>query len=516
MNINTGIRVVALIFVAIGCLELLSLIEIALMRPPAYAAMPIGWQIGRYLRMAALAALPLFGGIVFLRRRHAGRVTLIVYCLTAPALYAWSFAYGYAGFEDPGRNAWIFGFLFGYTASVPFLLFLTWKKTRAMMITAGQAGEGTEKGMARIPEMREKRWLLLDLLALVVVLTLVWFGKGMILGEPSPPPPSPAATPVPKPANGPPVTAPAPDVLIGQVFEATGVAQSIAEMQQRIGVALESFGASLRLRPEQKQLIYSAQREVFPPEALRHRLQQRFRTQFNEAQLRAVLNDFSGPVGRRMSELSAAGEKDDQAFLRFVEQSRIQPPADKRKALLLRLEGAIGAGQWAAEMTLSSTKAMLEAAAASEGKRVMDVEAQMATLRSTLEPRIRESFASRLAYAYREASDDELAAFAAIYESPASKWYADNVREATREYFQGGLERFAGRVGEALASQQRPAVQVVAGPTGPLAAAAPSSEGDARSTGGSARRHARWHLDARACLQYERTADIARCAEKYY
>lgn len=383
------------------------------------------------------------------------------------------------------------------------------------MIGAGQAGEGTETSTVRIPAMPEKRRLLLALLALVVVLTLVWFGKDMIPGEPSPPPPSPSATPVAKPANGPQATAPAPDALIGQVFEVTGLARSIDAMQQRIGASLESFAAYLRVSPEQQQLIHSAQLEAFPPDALRDRLQQRFRAQFNEAKLRAVLTDFSGPVGRRMKELSAAGERDEQAFLHFAEQLRIQPPADKRKALLQRLDGAIGASQWAVEMAVGSTRAILPAAAAAEGKRVADLEGQMAGLRATLEPLIRESFVSRLAYAYRDATDDELAAFAAIYESPAGKWYTDNVSQAMREHFQGGLERFAGRLAEVFASQKRPAAEATTAPPGPSATAAQSGD-EAGSAPGQVRRHARWHLDARACLQYERPADIARCAEKYY
>jgi energy-converting hydrogenase Eha subunit H len=83
MSVTTGIRVVVLIFVAIGCLELFSLIAIVLTRPPEYAAMPIAWQFGRYSRMAILAALPLFGGIGFLRMRNAGRVALIAYGLMA-------------------------------------------------------------------------------------------------------------------------------------------------------------------------------------------------------------------------------------------------------------------------------------------------------------------------------------------------------------------------------------------------------------------------------------------------
>ncbi|MCM8594734.1 hypothetical protein [Accumulibacter sp.] len=356
---------------------------------------------------------------------------------------------------------------------------------------------------------------MLALLALVVVLALVWFGRDWLPGEPLPPTPPPVVTPAPKPAATQQATAPAPDALIGQVFEATGISRSIDAMQQRIGVSIETFGAYLRLGPEQQQLIHAAQLEAFPPDALRDRLQERFKAQFNEAQLRTLLADFNGPVARRMKELAAAGASDEQAFVRFVEQMRTQPLSDKRQALLQRLDRAIGAGQWTVEMTLDSARAMLQAASAAGGKRVADVEGELATLRATLEPRIRESFVSRLAYAYREATDDELAALAAIYESPEGKWYTENVWQVMREHFQDGQQRFAGRLAEVFASQPRPTAQATAQPPGSPEAGSPSGE----ETGTPARlvrRPTRWHLDARACLQYERPADVARCAQKYF
>lgn len=363
--------------------------------------------------------------------------------------------------------------------------------------------------------MPRERKLLLALLALVVVLALVWFGKDWLPGEAPPPPPPPVVTPAAKPAAPPQATASATDALIGQVFEATGITRSIDAMQQRIGVSIETFGAYLRLGPEQQQMIHAAQLEAFPPDALRDRLQQRFKAQFNEAQLRALLADFSGPVARRMKELAAAGESDEQSFVRFVEQMRTQPLGDKRQALLQRLDRAIGAGQWAVEMTLDSARAMLQAASAAGGKRVADVEGELATLRATLEPRIRESFVNRLAHAYRDATDDELAALAAIYESPEGKWYTENVWQAMREHFQDGQQRFAGRLAEVFASQPSPPAQAAVAPPGPPAAEGPGS-GDAGSPAQPVRRHARWHRDARACLQYERPADVARCAEKYF
>jgi hypothetical protein len=129
-------RVVAILFMTIGCLELFDLIMAVLKRPPEYAAMGVAWQIGRYARLATLPALSLLGGIGFLRRRNAGRVALIIYCLTAPMLYAWAFAYGYEGLETPGPSAWTLGLLFEYAVSAPFLFYLTRKKTRNMMTGA--------------------------------------------------------------------------------------------------------------------------------------------------------------------------------------------------------------------------------------------------------------------------------------------------------------------------------------------------------------------------------------------
>ena len=126
-------RAVAALFILIGFLELLSLIELALVRPAAFSAMPFGWQVGRYLRLAALSTFPLIGGIAFLLMRNAGRVTLLVYCLLAPALYAWAVGLGYANFENPSSSDWMIGLLLTYAIYTPFIIFLTLKKTREMM-----------------------------------------------------------------------------------------------------------------------------------------------------------------------------------------------------------------------------------------------------------------------------------------------------------------------------------------------------------------------------------------------
>jgi hypothetical protein len=120
-----------------------------------------------------------------------------------------------------------------------------------------------------------------------------------------------------------------------------------------------------------------------------------------------------------------------------------------------------------------------------------------------------------MAYTYRQASDEELTAYTALYESPHGRWFTDNIFLALRDGFQADSERFGARIAELAQQMRAPSAtksttQAAAG----QGEAAPEAEAPAAAP--VARPHRRWHQDARECLKHERDRDVIRCAERYY
>lgn len=363
--------------------------------------------------------------------------------------------------------------------------------------------------------MPMERKILLGVLALVVIAAAVWFGKDLLPGDPPPPPPLPPPQ-IAAPATAPQASAPAVnrEALIEEALEATGMNKAVDQIQEQMTAGMDAGGQG-KLKPEVQALLRKTLLESFPPDSLRQRLRERFAADFNfnEPHLRALLADISGPVAQRMIALEARGGDDEAGLTQFLEKQRQTPLPEQRQALFRRLEAAVGASRQATEITLVTARAMMQGAGAAGGQSVADLEGELAKMRATLEPRMREGLLLSLAYTYRDASDEDLAAYAAIYESPHGKWFMDNIFQALREDFQANSERFGSRLTELIEAQRGPATAPgIASASGKAA----DGQDEAAPAAAQVRPHRRWHLDARACLKYEQNADVIRCAEKYY
>lgn len=349
------------------------------------------------------------------------------------------------------------------------------------------------------------RKVLLGVLALVVIAAAVWFGKDLLPGDPATPPPLPppqvSAPAQPAAAQAPAVDKPA---LIEEALEATGMNKAVDQIQQQMTAGMDAVGQD-KLKPAMREMLRRTMLESFPPDSLRQRLRQRFADDFNEPHLRALLADVSGPVAQRMMALEGASGNDPQGMVRFIQQLSEKPLPEPRQALLSRLEAAVGASRQATEITLVTARAMMQGA----GQAPANLEAELDKMRAAVEPRMREGLLHNLAYVFRDAGDEDLAAYAAIYESPHGRWFMDNVYQALREDFQANSERFGTRLSELIEAQRG------AGPAAKQASGEPAEAADMPADR-QARPHRRWHLDARACLKYERSADVIRCAEKFY
>jgi hypothetical protein len=373
-------------------------------------------------------------------------------------------------------------------------------------------GFGKNKGDAEMnADMRTK--VLIAVLGLVVLVAAVWFGKDLLPAGETPPAPAPASTP--QQAGAATLSDQDRDALIGQALEATGMNRAVDQISQQMTEGGDASGAAEKLPPEVLARIRQAMLESFPAEPMRERLRQRLRADFNEPYLRALLADVGKPAVQKLIALESNPAPSRETLTAFAEEQRQAPPPPARAELFKRLEAAVGATRQASEIVLVTARAMMQGAASTGGGQVPDLEGKLGQLRANLEPTLRDNLLLSMAYTYRQASDEELTAYTALYESPHGRWFTDNIFLALRDGFQADSERFGARIAERAQQMRAPSAtksttQAAAG----QGEAAPEAEAPAAAP--VARPHRRWHQDARECLKHERDRDVIRCAERYY
>lgn len=373
--------------------------------------------------------------------------------------------------------------------------------------------------------------VMLAVLGLLVLFAAYWYGKDLLPTGDAPPASAPATTP--GQASAPPSPEQAKATLVGEALEATGMNRALEQISQQMMEGGDASGSADQVPPEVAAKLRQAMRESFPAEPMRERLRQRLLTDYNEAYLRALLDDVKKPEIQSLIAMESAHAPSRETLLAFAEEQRQAPPPPARAELLKRLEAAVGATRQASEIVMTTARAMMQGVANASGRPAPALEDKMAQLRATLEPTLRENLLLSMAYTYRQAKDENLSAYTAMYESPHGRWFTDNVFLALRDEFKFDAENFGARVaqltqeaGGKSATQspsQAASAPVAALPEQPAAQATaqPAAQAEAGEAAGPApaptvRTHRRWHKDARECLKKGDDRAVIRCAERYY
>lgn len=368
-------------------------------------------------------------------------------------------------------------------------------------------------------EKREK--ILVGVLGVVAVAAAAWFGLGMLKsdkGAPAaPPPPTPIAA-APAHAGG----AQAPDALIEQALEITGTLKSLDRISEQLA-SRDSFAAyEDKVGPEVREAISKALLESFPPETFRQAMRAAFKTDYNEAYLRAMVADASQPAIQKLIALEASSQPKPEELAAFVGKLQQTPLPPGRLQLLGRLDDAAGISRQTVDIALLTAKSMMQGLSTESGHSMAEATDKIEAMRAQLGEKMRQAILFTLAYLYRDVGDTDLAAYAKLYESPHGAWFIGKVYQALRGEIQAGSERFGARLPE-LARQFKHAPASATVPAQPPAMAEAGAEADTAGEAHAApvpqshvRPHRHWRQDARKCLELGDNKKIMRCAEAYY
>lgn len=164
------------------------------------------------------------------------------------------------------------------------------------------------------------------------------------------------------------------------------------------------------------------------PQRARERHLAGFAAGYDAESARAVTDWYMGETGRKLLALeAAAAETDwDAEVVPFIEQYNREPVPLARVALAERIDAATGATEDAAllQAGIASILAHGGRALAPEAERLprQDIDAQIEALRVSVAQQMRRQQSIVFLFVYREASDEELAAFADFTETPAARW----------------------------------------------------------------------------------------------
>lgn len=246
----------------------------------------------------------------------------------------------------------------------------------------------------------------------------------------------------------------APEVLA--LLEVSGLDESLRSMQGSIGAqAAAQMGA--RGEPitaqEAAELsgVYAA---AFDAERIRSRVLEAVLADFDAGKAQHVIAWYGSPAGRKLraaaTELGADGGQEKlAAWARSLQAHR---PSAARLELVGRLDLATGATEQFATLVGTLSVAMargLESAmpgARPEPTSDAELAQTLASVRSQLEPLMRQQARLVLLYSTREMSEAELAATVAEAEGPASRWF----NEASFRGLERGFSDASRALGQAL------------------------------------------------------------------
>jgi hypothetical protein len=344
-----------------------------------------------------------------------------------------------------------------------------------------------------LPKLAISRKQVLTIVGGVVLAAAAgWAALQYFEDTPPPPPPKPVASAAGSAKAAAP--APTPDKLIAELLAASGLNQHLSQLpQQLIGGVKHSAAQNRKTSPAVLAAIEKAVSESFSAQAFQDRLTSDLKKNFDQKRAQGLLAELSAPAAKRMIELELASPAPEELaqFIRTQAASRL-PPA--RTESIKRIDAATKASDLAVEAAFATMKAVAAGIVGAPAKKAAAFDTTLEKQRAPLAAGIRNSTFVNLAFAYRDASDADVEAYAKFYESENSKWfsglvYASLLEEITSAGAQAG-ER-ASELASTAAKAGKPSTAV---------------DGQVRSKSGG---------DARACLDLGESLAVAKCAEKF-
>lgn len=245
---------------------------------------------------------------------------------------------------------------------------------------------------------------------------------------------------------------PAPAGEMQEIFRLSGLEAQLGSLDQ---VVAASLSPSLQNVPAaQAARVKQAVLAEFSGPALQQQVVFRLEKVHHPTHAAGTLRWLRSPLGRRITELEAAASTGEgmRGLEAYARQLGNQPAPETRVALARELDRAIGATDFALELSLASARAAMSAMSGvlpGEQRLAKDqIEAAIDAQREQLHAQLAQISLVSTLYTYRSLEDTELEAYLAFTRGEAGRWYHGVVKQALLET----LTQVAERMGRSVAS----------------------------------------------------------------
>jgi hypothetical protein len=317
-------------------------------------------------------------------------------------------------------------------------------------------------------EWNKRNKILAGVAGVVVVAAAAWF---LFLEDfLSEPPPKPAAA-VPakpaasvanpsaasaKPAAAKPAAAAAkpiptnPDLLVAEVIESSGLRQSVLLMARELAIRAVADDATGSTPEPDAVAAGAAAARQFEAGPFVAEVSAALKTNLDAERMARFLELLRDPAVAKMVAREAAGSTPD-GLREAVEAARKSPPAANRIKQVQALDDLTHRSEVGADLANGMARAMVDAMleAMRKAPKSVPAEARQAVgarlnaIRSQARPEIR----TVMAAAYRDATDEEFAAYLKVLDADSGRWGMDRLAEAIRPV----LMSRAGQIGKDIA-----------------------------------------------------------------
>jgi hypothetical protein len=235
-------------------------------------------------------------------------------------------------------------------------------------------------------------------------------------------------------------------LLIDTALQSSSVRTQLALVRSRMKQLLEQ---DTRLDYDARRWIVQTIDAAFSPEAYARPIKQALLDDYDADALTRVLVWNRSAAGRKIVRLEQATTEPGVAQARGLYLATLEnkQPSEDRLVLIFRIDEA----SHASEATYAADKAMIngwnrgiaQVLSGPERHEVAQTQIAMEVFRAQLRDIVSDGVLREMMYAYREATNAELRAYAEFLESDAGKWFFNTVYKGQQAVVEKAVERVA-------------------------------------------------------------------------
>ena len=226
-----------------------------------------------------------------------------------------------------------------------------------------------------------------------------------------------------------------PDQLVAEVIESSGLAAYFQTLGGEMARDAALGGQASALSEDDRRALSEAMQRAFEPGKITAEAGAKLKENLDAERMARFLEILRQPLAQKMAAEERRGVQPDE-FKAFAENMRKNAPPAARAKLIQSLDGVTQSSQVSAELVGEMAREMVDAMLAElhkAGKKVpAEARQSVAAQQNAIRGQVRAQAVSMLYYTYRNASDEDLAAYVKLLDTDTGRWGIEHLNDAVR------------------------------------------------------------------------------------